>query len=119
MKYESILKNLKEQTGIHGSSLLTVEGLPIAADLPDSSIETAMISALSGATLNTAAHMIQQFQYGDTDHLMLKGKEGTIFLYQVNEQMILTVLAPKDISLGIFTLGIKTAIKAINAAAQK
>lgn len=114
MVYEAILRKLKDQTGVHGSSLLTVEGLPIAADFPDTSTETALISALSGATLSTAAHMIKQFNYGDPDHLILKGKQGTIFLYQVNEQMILSVLAPNDVSLGIFTLGVKTAIKDIN-----
>ena len=74
---------------------------------------------LSGATLSTAAHMIKQFQYGDPDHLTLKGKDGTIFLYQVNEQMILTALAPNDVSLGIFTLGINRAIKDINHFAKR
>jgi len=119
MVYEVILKKLKDQTGIHGCSLLTVEGLPIAADFPDTSMETALISALSGATLSTAAHMIKKFQYGDPDHLTLKGKDGTIFLYQVNEQMILTALAPNDVSLGIFTLGINRAIKDINHFAKR
>ncbi|NVM28058.1 MAG: roadblock/LC7 domain-containing protein [Candidatus Helarchaeota archaeon] len=119
MAYEAILRKLKEQTGIHGSSLLTVEGLPIAADFPDTGTETALISALSGATLATGAHMIAQFQYGYPDHLTLKGKDGTIFLYQVNDQMVLTVLAPNDVSLGIFTLGIKNAIKDINVAVNK
>ena len=119
MAYNVILEKLKKQTGIHGSALLSVEGLPIAADFPDSTIETAMISALSGATLSTAAHMIQQFQYGSPDHLMLKGKDGTIFVYQVNPELVLTVLAPNNVSLGIFILGVKKAIKEINVAAKK
>lgn len=118
MAYEIILRKLKEQTGIHGSALTTVEGLPVAADFPDSSTESAKISAFAASLLNPGAHIISQFEYGTVDHLILKGKKGTIFLYQVNEQMILTVLAPQDISLGIFTLGVKNTINDINKAVK-
>ena len=115
MVYNTILKKLKEQTGIQGSSLNTVEGLPIATDFPDTSTESALISALSATVLLTGEKTTEQFQYGSLDHLLMKGQDGTVFLYKINPQMILTLLAPNNISLGILTLGVKSAIKEINS----
>lgn len=110
-----VLRKLKEQTGIQGSSLNTVEGLPIATDFPDSSTESALISALSATVLLTGEKTTIEFQYGSLDHLMVKGEHGTVFLYKVNPKMILTILAPNNVSLGIFILGVKKAIKEINS----
>lgn len=119
MVYEAILKRLKSQTGIHGSSLLTMEGSPIAEDFPDTSTESALISALSATILLTGEKTTMEFRYGSLEHCMMKGNDGKVFLYKVNDRMILTILAPDDVSLGIFTLGIKRAIKDINHFAKR
>lgn len=103
------LKSLRMSTpDVEASAVVSVDGLPIASDLP-SDVEEDRVSAMSAAMLSLGERIATELGRGTLEQVYIRGDQGYVFLTSVGEDAVLTVLARSDAKLGLIFLDMKRA----------
>jgi len=109
---ELMTERLRElQTGstdVEASALVSVDGLIMASALPPD-VEEDRVSAMSAAMLSLGERIAMELGRGTLDQVYIRGDNGYVFLMDVGEEAVLTVLARKDAKLGMLFLDMKRA----------
>lgn len=109
------LKSLRMTTpDIEASAVVSVDGLPIASDLP-ADVEEDRVSAMSAAMLSLGERIAAELGRGTLEQVYIRGDYGYVFLSAVGEEAVLTVLARKDAKLGLVFLDMKRAAEDLSA----
>lgn len=109
------LRNLRMSTpDIEASAVVSVDGLPIASDLP-ADVEEDRVSAMSAAMLSLGERIATELGRGALEQVYIRGDDGYVFLSSVGEDAVLTVLARKDAKLGLIFLDMKRAAEDLSA----
>lgn len=93
---------------IEASAVVSVDGLPIATDLP-ATTEEDRVSAMSAAMLSLGERIASELGRGGLDQVYVRGDNGYVLLNAVGEEAVLTVLARRDAKLGLVFLDTKRA----------
>ncbi|MFX0137024.1 MAG: roadblock/LC7 domain-containing protein [Candidatus Hodarchaeota archaeon] len=116
MSLETILNDLKKDVKIFGSVLIHDSGIPIATDLPQNMpLDKEKISMIFAAVLLTSEQGVVDNNFGNLDRVSIRGEKGEMFLFRVKEDLLLCILAPRDISYGILILSVKNAINRLTS----
>jgi predicted regulator of Ras-like GTPase activity (Roadblock/LC7/MglB family) len=94
-----LLVDLRTRTGIRASTLLHIDGTPIAEDLPaeiDRESIHAMVAAINGSSNRFALNL----GYGTVTTLIMYCEEGIVVLKKINSN-ILSILSGRERNLGL------------------
>ena len=101
------LRSLRLSTpDIEASAVVSIDGLPIASDLP-ADVEEDRVSAMSAAMLSLGDRIATELSRGILEQVYIRGDDGYVFLTSVGEDAVLTVLARKEAKLGLIFLDMK------------
>ncbi|MGQ4871545.1 MAG: roadblock/LC7 domain-containing protein [Candidatus Thorarchaeota archaeon] len=99
-------------TGIKAWMLLSKEGLPIDAAVPDT-LEEAEIAAMAASILGVADLAAERMDQGQLEEVLLTNEHGQIILKSAGEKAILVLAARKDMKPGLLVYAAKTAAEKI------
>jgi predicted regulator of Ras-like GTPase activity (Roadblock/LC7/MglB family) len=103
------LRSLRLSTpDIEASAVVSIDGLPIASDLP-ADVEEDRVSAMSAAMLSLGERIATELGRGTLEQVYIRGDLGYVFLTSVGEDAVMTVLARSEAKLGLIFLDMKRA----------
>lgn len=88
---------------IEASAVVSVDGLIIASDLPQTTEED-RVAAMSAAMLSLGERIARELGRGDLDQVYVRGNNGYVFLLAAGEDAVLTVLTRREAKLGLVLL---------------
>lgn len=105
-----ILQNFVSNTpDIQGAAIVTPDGLPLAANLPNG-MDEERVSAMSAAMLSLGERIGVELVRGAIDRIFVEGNDGFGVLTSCGEDAVFLVLASKLVKQGILMLEIKRAV---------
>ncbi len=103
------LNSLRATTpGAEAAAVVSVEGLMIAASLPED-LGEGRIAAMSAAMLALGERIAGELGRGELEQVFIKGTAGYVLLQGLDENCLLTVLASADAKLGLLFLDMRAA----------
>ena len=106
---EELKINVKE---IDACAIVSIEGLPIAAKIPDEHDET-IIAAMTAALLNLGMKTVANLNRGDLLKISIEGTEGQIISQSAGENAVLTISTSKEAKLGLIFMELERATQKI------
>ncbi len=89
---EGVLEDLRSIEGIQASALISKNGVMMASDISNSSIDGETIGAMVAMLTRSAVHTTKELDKGEIKYLLLVTKYGQIIISKVDPNAILTVL---------------------------
>ncbi|MBL8045388.1 MAG: roadblock/LC7 domain-containing protein [Anaerolineales bacterium] len=93
---------------IEASAVVSVDGLPIATNLPRE-VEEDRVSAMSAAMLSLGERIASELGRGTLNEVYIKGEKGYVLLQSVGSEAVLTVLARENAKMGLVFLDMRRA----------
>lgn len=111
---ELMIEQLRElrrsSPDIEASAIVSIDGLPIASDLP-SGVEEDRVSAMSAAMLSLGERIAGELRRGTLDQVYIRGDKGYVILMAVGEEAVLTVMCGQQAKTGLVFLDMKRAVE--------
>ncbi len=99
---QSILETWTQETEeIQGAAVVTLQGLTLASHVREAGFTGEKLGALTAAIYKVGAKGVRALRRGPLEELYLRGQQGTIHLYVIESQAILSVLAKPDANIGM------------------
>jgi predicted regulator of Ras-like GTPase activity (Roadblock/LC7/MglB family) len=98
---------------IEGSAVVSVDGLTIAAALPQS-VEEDRVAAMSAAMLSLGERIASELGRGSLEQVYIKGANGYVLVMSVGEEAVLTALARENAKLGLILLDMRRGVEALS-----
>jgi len=115
---ERMIERLRElqvsSPDVEGAAIVSVDGLPIAASLPQS-VEEDRVAAMSAAMVSLGERIAGELGRGLFDEVYVRGEKGFVVLRSVGEEAVLTVLARQHAKLGLLFLDMRRAADELSA----
>lgn len=92
--------------GIEASAIVTAQGLPIVAAMPQT-INEAIVAAMTAALLGVAERALSEIPRGGLQQVTIEAENGYIILKGAGPNAILTSLVKKSANLGMVFLVMK------------
>lgn len=110
---EMMMQQLRElrrsSPDIEASAIVSIDGLPIASDLPGGTEED-RVSAMSAAMLSLGERIAQELRRGTLDQVYIRGDEGYVILMAVGDEAVLTVMCGEKAKTGLVFLDMRRAV---------
>ncbi len=100
---------------LEAAALISVEGLLLAASLPDE-LDEALVASMSAAMLALGERVAGDLGRGALDEVIIRGERGYALLRAVDEKSVLAALATGDAKLGMLFLDLRDAVADLRAA---
>ncbi len=111
------LMNLKERDRtVDTIIVVSKDGLPISSTLTTEDEEK--LAALSASLIMLGERAIEDFNKGEFEEILAKGKNGYIVIYNLNQGMALIATLNNDAKLGLIRLEFKNLVKDLNELIQ-
>lgn len=94
----------KAITGLKGSFLSTLDGMPIVQAINDPSVEPARVAAMSATAIGVGRRISETLKSGQVREMSLQASEGRVFIYLVGSKACLSLVAPLDSNIGLIHL---------------
>jgi predicted regulator of Ras-like GTPase activity (Roadblock/LC7/MglB family) len=110
-----------EAPGLHGSALITQEGLVIAVYPPgwDGDIHDPLggdnVSAMAAVVAELAGKTLTRLNQGELERVLMEGERGTVGVFPATKDASLAVLITKDAKLGLTMQAARRATAQIRA----
>ena len=91
---------------IEGSSIVSVQGLPICSALARD-VNDGIVSAMSAAILSVSERAVEELVRAELKRILIEGKDGLIILSKAGQNAILATLTKPNPSLGMVFLNIQ------------
>jgi len=108
----NILSDLNKTSGVKGSMLVGQDGIIIAADL-DTQYEDETVGAMSASIVSSVGKAMERLKGEEPMQITVEADHGKLFLANAGVG-ILTVLADKEVNIGLIRLEMKNAISKIS-----
>lgn len=108
----NVLSDLNKTSGVRGSMLVGADGIIIAADL-ESQLEDETVGAMSASIVANVSKAMERLKSETPAQITVEADQGKLFLSDAGVG-ILTVIADKDVNIGLIRLEMKNAIAKIN-----
>ncbi|MEM2146027.1 MAG: roadblock/LC7 domain-containing protein [Candidatus Jordarchaeaceae archaeon] len=110
---EGILKDLEASVPeIQAAAIVSVEGLPIAAQLP-ADVDETRVAAMTAAMLSLGERAAQELGKGELEQVFISGKDGYILVTSAGPNAVLTVSTTKNVKLGLIFLDMRRSAQRI------
>ncbi|MFX1318557.1 MAG: roadblock/LC7 domain-containing protein [Promethearchaeota archaeon] len=104
---QDLLRQMESTTpGIEASAIVTAQGLPIVAAMPQT-VNEAIVAAMTAALLGVAERALTEIPRGKLMQITVEAENGYIILKGAGENAILTSLVKKSANLGMIFLVMK------------
>ncbi len=103
--------------GIEASAIVTTQGLPIVAAMPQT-VNEAIVAAMTAALLGVAERALTEIPRGKLLQITIEAEQGYIILKGAGDNAILTSLVRKTANLGMVFLAMKRFSKEIERVLQ-
>ncbi len=103
--------------GIEASAIVTTQGLPIVAAMPQT-VNEAIVAAMTAALLGVAERALTEIPRGKLQQVTIEAEQGYIILKGAGDNAILTSLVKKTANLGMVFLALKRFSKEIEKVLQ-
>lgn len=103
---KNVLRKINKTNGVRGSLLVNKEGMIVVSEVTEG-IEEGGISALASNIFVNLQHTLKRLNFGSPKRFTISGERGRILLYNIGEELILTVLTRKDVNMGLLKVEIK------------
>ncbi len=110
---QKILEKLEQTTSSYASILVSMDGLPVVSASQES-INEFEASALAASILSLGEQTTETFKHKKLHRVLVEGEKGITILTEVNQELILITIAPRDAKLGILFMEIERSTKKIN-----
>jgi predicted regulator of Ras-like GTPase activity (Roadblock/LC7/MglB family) len=112
-RLQDLLRQMESTTpGIEASAVVTAQGLPIVAAMPQA-INEAIVAAMTAALVGVAERALTEIPRGDLQQVTIEADNGYIILKGAGPNAILTSLVKKSANLGMVFLVMKRYSKEI------
>lgn len=112
-RLQDLLKQMESTTpGIEASAVVTAQGLPIVAAMPQT-INEAIVAAMTAALIGVAERALTEIPRGGLQQITIDAENGYIILRGAGPNAILTSLVKKSANLGMIFLVMKRYSKEI------
>jgi predicted regulator of Ras-like GTPase activity (Roadblock/LC7/MglB family) len=91
----------KETEELQGAAVVTLEGLALGSHVSQARITGEQLGALTASIFKVGSKSSKALGRGALEELYLRGNQGTIHLYVIESQAILSVLARPDANMGM------------------
>jgi len=106
-RLQDLLRQMESTTpGIEASAIVTAQGLPIVAAMPQA-VNEAIVAAMTAALLGVAERALTEIPRGKLQQITIEADNGYIILKGAGANAILTVLVKKSANLGMVFLVMK------------
>lgn len=106
-----ILRTLTTNTpDVEACAIVSSDGLSIASVLPQGTDDDAY-AAMSAALLGLGERITSELKRGELETVMIRGKDGYIFLTRCGADAVLTVLTTNKAKLGLIFLDVQRSAK--------
>lgn len=106
-RLQDLLRQMESTTpGIEASAIVTAQGLPIVAAMPQT-INEAIVAAMTAALLGVAERALSEIPRGGLQQVTIEAENGYIILKGAGPNAILTSLVKKSANLGMVFLVMK------------
>ncbi len=109
MMIEQLRELRRSSPDIEASAIVSIDGLPIAADLP-SGVEEDRVSAMSAAMLSLGERIAGELRRGTLNQVYIRGDKGYVILMAVGEEAVLTVMCGDKAKTGLVMLDMRRAV---------
>jgi len=108
-----LLRKLESvNSDVQGSSIVSVQGLPICSALARD-VNDGIVSAMSAAIQSVSERAVEELARGSLKRILIEGEEGTIILSKAGNNAILCVLCKEGAKLGMVFLNIQSVAKKV------
>lgn len=115
---QTLLRQMENTTpGIEASAIVTAQGLPIVAAMPQT-VNEAIVAAMTAALLGVAERALTEIPRGQLQQITVEADNGYIILKGAGPNAILTTLVKKSANLGMIFLVMKRFSSQIEAILQ-
>ncbi len=115
---QALLRQMESTTpGIEASAIVTAQGLPIVAAMPQT-VNEAIVAAMTAALLGVAERALTEIPRGQLQQITVEAENGYIILKGAGPNAILTTLVKKSANLGMIFLVMKRFSSQIEAILQ-
>jgi predicted regulator of Ras-like GTPase activity (Roadblock/LC7/MglB family) len=97
---------------IEAASVVSFDGLPMAAALPESMDED-RVAAMSAALLSLGERAAEGLGRGALSQVYVEGEEGTVFLISADDEAVLVAVAAKGAKAGLMLFEVRRAAEAV------
>ena len=105
-----LLRNMQATSpDIEASSVVSVDGLTIAAALPQN-VEEDRVAAMSAAMLSLGERIASELGRGSLEQVYIKGNNGYVLLMSIGEDAVLTAMARENAKLGLILLDMRRTV---------
>lgn len=98
---------------IEASAVVSVDGLTIAAALPQG-VEEDRVAAMSAAMLSLGERIASELGRGSLEQVYIKGSSGYVMLMAIGSEAVLTALARENAKLGLILLDMHRSVDALS-----
>jgi hypothetical protein len=113
-KLVAILKELRKIGDIQGSSVVSRDGLIIAADLSQD-IDEETFAAMSAAMQGAAETAVSELKRGALNEIIIDAEKGKLVSIGAGELAILVCISKREVNLGLLRLELNKVAKKINS----
>ena len=114
-KLNKILQTLKKVGNVHGSSVISRDGLVIASDL-SKDVDEGTFAAMSAAMQGAAETAVSELAQGELNEIIIDAGKGKIITIGAGKLAILVALTKPNINLGLILLEMGKASKRVSNA---
>lgn len=114
----TVLKKINRIHGVRGSLLVNRDGMIVVSDVAEG-VEEGGISALASTIFVNLENALNRLQFGSPKRFTISGERGRILLFNIQNELVLTVLTRKDMNMGLLKVELKDAAEELAAKMQK
>ena len=103
---------LSQTPEIEAAAVVSFDGLPMAAALPQSMDED-RVAAMSAALLSLGERAAQGLGRGELSQVYIEGDAGTVFLVSADDEAVLVAVAAKGAKVGMMLYEVRHAAAAV------
>lgn len=103
---KTTLKKINRINGVRGSLLVNREGMIVVSDVTEG-VDEGGISALSSTIFVNLQSALKRLDFGMPSRFTISGERGRILLFNIGDELVLTVLTRKDVNMGLLKVEIK------------
>ncbi len=112
-RLQETLRGITEQSSdIQGVAVISMDGLIIAAVLPQE-MEQTRVGAVTAGILSLSGRSVEQLARGSLQRTMVQGSEGNIILMNAGKNAALAALTGSDVNLGLAFLEVSNGAQAV------
>ncbi len=109
---EKVLADLNRVDGVHGSLVVSSDGLIIAEAVPPD-IDSEVVGAIATTVYGSGERVVDEMDLGELEQMLIESSEGKVMIIAVSDEATLVLITDPDANLGLIRLRAQEAAEEI------